>query len=239
MFRRRRRNFSRFRSRFKMRKRSLYPHSGGSFQLAQFWLPSLLASSEAFSNVEWTELLKIEDHIGGSDPQGAALNQIARYIEVRAIQCEVFAWTTVAAAGLLAVPRGNFFAGLAIDRLTNDVGRPPVAAATYDPFATMSPISDVASAGVDETDYAHPMRWLRTRYQCFPIGNADAVASTYSSNSAFFSWRFRYTRRFRLSDETGLYAVRAFNSTATGGGDDDTYNSVVAGKLWYRVGFGR
>lgn len=239
MFRRRSRSFSRFRSRFKRRKRSLYAHSGGAYQMCQFYLPATFASSEAFSNVEWTELLKIEDHIGDStSAQGAALNQIARYIEVRAIQWDLSGYLRQSAASASAIPRGSFFAGLAIDRLTNDVGRPPVAAANFDPFKNESPISAVGSAAVDVQDYTQPMRWLRSKAWTFPTGNFDNVASVFTSNSGYHRWSSRYKRPFRLSDETGLYFVRAFADTV-GGGGDSIYDATWCGKLWYRVGFGR
>lgn len=241
MFRRRSRSFSRFRGRFKRRRRSLYVQSGGSWQACQFFLPTTLASSESFSNVEWTELLKIEDHVGDqSTPQGAALNQLARYIEVRAIQVDWFGHMVLAGGGAAAVGRGTLFRGLAIDRLSNDVARQPVAAANFDPFANESPVAGVGSASVDLQDYQQPTRWLRSKWTGFSTGDLDAVTSAFQSNIATVRWSFRFRRAFRLDDSNGLYAVRGFRDTVTGTAEGDTtYADTCCGKLWYRVGFGR
>jgi len=240
MFRRRGRSFSRFRSRFKRRKRSVYPHQGGRWQRCQFTIPASLLGGGGISYVDWNSILSIARHIQDpSTPEGLMLTQIARYIEVRAIQWDATFtyWVPLTVANQAVTQIDWLFGGWAVDRL--DANGLAVSGGNYDPFTTESPVEEYPpTPATSQTNLGSPLRWLRVKYFHAQTGNFNNVSTTFVNGSAQARWSGRYSRTFRLDDTTGLYWVTGRNTLIDSELGTSWY-AVVSGCLWYRVGFGR
>lgn len=239
MFRRRRRNFSRFRSRFKMRRRSAYPHQGGRWQRCQFTLPNIVTGSGGASDVNWNDMLGITGHLQDpTTPDGVVLTQIARYIEVRAIQWDAtFAYYVPPASVSAETSMDWLFAGWCVDR--DDAAGNPASASFYDPFTTESPVEEYPPAPTTtQLNLQSPLRWLRVKYVHCNAGNLNNVQSIFSNGSYYARWSARYSRTFRLDDTTGLYWVTGRN-TLLDGELGSSAQVIISGALWYRVAFGR
>lgn len=244
MFRRRSRSFSRFRGRFKRRRRSLYPHQSGGWQRAQFHVQAAHLSSDDFSDIVWSEILGISEHIGSyTVPQGDLLNQIARYVEVRAIRCEVSGYYFPTASAEGVTYQNRCFAGIAIDTFNRDVTSDgsPESAVLFDPWFIERPIRAITATGIttESTDISQPTRWLKTAWQMFNGGNIANAARDFGSNQSVFRRSWTYAKRFRLDDHHKLYFVSAYSSNALEAAGGTAYTYAFSGALWYRVGFGR
>jgi len=241
---RRRRSFSRFRSRFKRRKRSVYPHQGGVWNRAQFCIQTAHASSDQFADILWSDLMGVNFHLG--DPNtvlGDTINSFARYVEVRAIRCHMSGYYVPNVDAVGATVVSNYlFAGLAVDNMSRDstaTAGAPLAATLFDPFVTQRPIKSVLGSNTDQDqDTAQPVRWLKREWSMFNGGNFAQSSASFTSTGAQFNRSLNVARRFRLDDFTGLYLVTAFRSDI-----DEThacgYQFNASGCIWYRVSFGR
>lgn len=240
MFRRRGRSFSRFRARFKRRRRSLYPHQGGRWQRCQFNIPTSLLGGGGASYVDWNSLLSIVRHLNDpSTADGVVMTQIARYIEVRAIQWDhTFSYWVPPIVAQQAVTAVDWlFGGFCVERL--DANGSPVSGGLFDPFTTESPVEDYPpNPALTQTNISSPLRWLRTKYQHFQSGNLNNVSTTFVNGSSQARWSARYSRPIRLDDTTGLWWVVGRNTLLDVETGSSVY-SILSGALWYRVGFGR
>lgn len=240
MFRRRSRNFSRFRGRFKRRGRSGYVHAGGRWQRAQWCQSFGLTASGGSTTTAWTDLLGIDNHIfNQTDTAGSLMTQIARYVEVRAFQWDfsVIYRPLSNAAGVQLTDW--IFLGFCVDR--KDADNFPASSTVYEPFVTQLPIERFSLAGADnigQGDLQTPTRWLRKKRTAFQAGDLNGAATTYSSNGGHNTWSGRYRRSFKLSDENCFAWVWGINSLAAEG-TPASYTIFSAGDIWYRVGFGR
>lgn len=236
---RRRRNFTRFGSRFKRRRRSPYPHQGGRYQRCQFTFSSNMISTDGASYVIWFDMLGISGHIADySTPDRYVLTQIARYIEVRAVQWDATfqLFSGDASTQSLVVGIDWLFAGLCVDR--DDAVGLPTSSGFFDPFTTESPVAAFPpSIATAQTDTGSPLRWMRQKYFHAQAGNLQNVSSTFNSSGYHGRWSSRYRRTIRLDDTTGLYWVAGRNSLLAS--SSVLANLTCSGSLWYRVGFGK
>jgi len=240
MFRRRARNFSRFRSRFKGRRRSPYPHQGGRYQRCQFTETSNLVGADGASYVVWFDILSIVNHLAdNTTPEGYVFNQIARYIEVKAIQWDAtlnyFQPPAAGGGGNTVAIIDWLYAAWIVERL--DSAGLPSSSGFYDPFTTESPVANYPPSPVTaQMNVQSPLRILREKYWHAQGGNLNSVAQTWDSSGYHGRWSSRYRRPVRLDDTTGLYWVVGRNSLQGGG---SITNITCSGSLWYRVVFGR
>lgn len=218
----------------------MYPHQGGRWERCQFSFAAVHASSEEFSDVSWSEMLGISEHIASYlQQQGIAIGQMARYVEVRAIRATVtgsyFPTTSVTAVSLF----NRVFCGFCVDtfdRNAQDGTGAPESAPLFDPFANEYPVRLITSAGITmQNDITQPTRWLRTDWHHFNGGSINGSAG-FQSNSAQLVRHFTVSRRFRLDDHHKLYCVTGFSSNTTELAPV-TYTFAVQGALWYRVIF--
>lgn len=232
-----------FRSRsFPRRRRNLYPHQGGAWNRCQFHIKSLHASNEDFADLLWSDILGISEHIGRQDTaQGDVINQIARYVEVRAIRCTVSGYYEPLSSTAGVILQNDVFAGICVDTFSREdpvgIGAPE-SAVLFNPFENERPIRAISAAGfAEQSDISQPVRWQKTMWHSFNGGALNA-SDAYQSNSGSFHRALNVARRFRLDDQHRLYFVSAFRSNATELAPVG-YGLTWSGALWYRVGFGR
>lgn len=241
---RRRRSFRRFTSRFKRRRRSLYPHQGGAWSRAQFNFVGAHVSSDDFSDITWNDILQVPFHVG--DPNvvmGDQFNALARHIEVRAIRAHVAGWYLPhPVAGPLTAVSVRIFAGICVDQVSRDTTATPgfpLGSSLFDPFVTTRPIKSLLSTNTDaDQDSAQPTRWLKREWSFFNGGNLTDASAAYTSTGAQFNRNLNVAKRFRLDDFSGLYFVSALTSPAPEA-NPVGYFFNWAGAIWYRVSFGR